>query len=579
MNANGAPHPRLRPAAGWAIAAALAAAPLAAADRAGSPPAGPILVEAEWCPTTGSASAFSTALHTAGAEASGRRYVALPPDGELTLTAPVAADGLVLRYSYPDAPAGGGESGTIDLVVGGRTLALPVTSRWSWEYGKPRWNSKDVWPQDPVLGDPRHFWDESSLRIPAVAAGMPVVVRNPDRHGRTILIDFAEFERVPAAVDPPPGCMAFDDWHPDRTGSADATALLQAALDAAHAAGRILHVPEGIYRIGSVDVRGGRLQGAGMWRTRFIGPDCRFNFAGGTATMADFAVFGETALRNDHSDAGNAFSGRPGDGSRLERIWVEHKKCAFWVVADGPTRPTRGLAISGCRFRDLMADGVNLCNGATDCVIEDCLVRNTGDDGLAAWSPNSGGRPPGGRNVIRRNLVQLPWVASGIALYGGGPFSVEGNTVIDTVTTGSGIFVSASFKSWPFAGQVRIAGNTLIRCGAHESGPGGPTGAIRFLALDEDMTAARFLVESNRIIAPLASGISIQGPRAIDHLDIAGLDAEDLGTAVPLDIRPGAKGSATVSALAVPGQDQQAWRIPAASAFTIIRREASSPRP
>ena len=35
-------------------------------------------------------------------------------------------------------------------------------------------------------------------------------------------------------------------------------------------------------------------------------------------------------------------------------------------VGDGPTD---GLVIHGCRFRDLFADGVNLCNGASRSIV------------------------------------------------------------------------------------------------------------------------------------------------------------------------------------------------------------------
>ncbi len=153
------------------------------------------------------------------------------------------------------------------------------------------------------------------------------------------------------------------------------------------------------------------------------------------------------------------------------------------------------------------------------------------------------------------------------------------------MTTGSGIYVSASFKAWPFAGEVRLADNLLLRCGAHESGPGGPTGAIRLLALDEDMIAASFVLSGNRVVAPLESALSLQGPRAIGNLAVDGLVLEQAGGAALLDVRPNAMGEATLSDTRCPAE--AAWSIAPESTFAVLRRDgavatrlaAAPPRP
>jgi hypothetical protein len=117
--------------------------------------------------------------------------------------------------------------------------------------------------------------------------------------------------------------------------------------------------------------------------------------------------------------------------------------------------------------------------------------------------------------------------------------------------------------------QGTVTGNTLVRCGAPDSGPGGPTGAIRVLALDEDMTAATFVVSGNRVVAPLASAVSIQGPRAIANLLISDLVVEALGSACLVDIRPNAVGSAVFSSIGVPGVADPSWPVPAGGRFTV----------
>jgi parallel beta-helix repeat protein len=64
---------------------------------------------------------------------------------------------------------------------------------------------------------------------------------------------------------------------------------------------------------------------------------------------------------------------------RVERIWLEHTKVGIWIY-NGVN-----LVIDGCRFRNTLADGVNLCVGTSGTVIQNCTARGTGDDCFAIW--------------------------------------------------------------------------------------------------------------------------------------------------------------------------------------------------
>ena len=526
-------------------------------------------VEAEAGRTTGTYSEASTTLHSPGAEASGRRYVSLPPGARLVLVAPVAADSLVVRFSYPDGSGGEGQEGEL-LVSSNSGLPVPlkITSRYSWEYGKPRWGTDDVWSGDPGLGSPRHFWDEANLRTEPMRAGTEVTLTNPAGARETILVDLVDFEQVGPAVPPPEGSLVFSVSPQEAQGKVDLTERFQKAVDGAR--GRVLYVPEGTYRIDTVYLGAVNVQGAGLWRTRFVGPLSQFRFQGKTVRVADLAIFGETNTRNDNSDEGNGLAGNPGPDSLVERVWIEHKKCAYWVGNWGSQNPVTGLTLAECRFRDTMADGVNLCSGTNHTLVRDCLVRNTGDDSLAAWSPKNGGAA-GGNNTFLHNLVQSPWVASGIALYGGGPFVVEGNLVKDTVTTGSGIYVSASFAAWPFAGTVMVQGNWLIRAGAHESDPGFSTGAIRILAGDASMAGATYRFTDNTVVAPLESAVSIQGPRNAGTLVFDGLTVTDLGPdALVVDVKRNASGRGEFQRVTGDDPQHNRWINDAAGDFTLV---------
>jgi len=494
-------------------------------------------VEAEACRTDGTAAPESTVLNTAASEASGRRYVQLNPGQRLAVPAPMAGNSLVVRVSWP-----GPEDGSLEVTAAGVKSSVTLTSRYSWDYGPAQWGTSDVWAG--VDGPARHYWDEVNLRTPDYRAGSEVVLTNPAGSAEAVLVDLIDFEAVPGAVVPPPGCLNFADLKPDTTGQTDVSALLQQALDQAQ--GRVVYVPEGTYLIGAVYLGGAHLQGAGLWRTRLVGPYCQLRFAGKTARVSDLALFGETQVRDDTSEQDDAFSGNPGPGTVLERLWIEHKKSAFWVGTWGGKNPVNGLTVTQCRVRDTMAEGLTLGSGTTGSTVKDCLFRNTGDDALVALSPKDGG-PSGGSNSFIANLVQSAWLGSAIALYGGGPLLVEGNVLRDTVTAGSGIAVASTFGTWPFVGPVDIRGNVLVRCGAHENDAWGATGAIRLAAIDSPLGTAQMVLADNVVISPLECAVSIQGPQAIGGVRFRGLRVTGLGPEAPVvDVKANAQSGEVV---------------------------------
>ena len=144
-----------------------------------------------------------------------------------------------------------------------------------------------------------------------------------------------------------------------------------------------------------------------------------------------------------------------------------------------------------------------------------------------------------------------------------------GNTVSDTVTTGSGIYVSASFDSHAFQGLIEVSDNALIRAGAHESDMGGPTGALRVLAAEGDMTGAQFLFRNNTVTDPLESALSIQGPHPITGLQVDGLQV--VGAPLLVDVRPGARGEAALSHVTAKGANASAVRGADTGLFKLSR--------
>ena len=160
--------------------------------------------------------------------------------------------------------------------------------------------------------------------------------------------------------------------------------------------------------------------------------------------------------------------------SSVSRIWLEHTKVGIWIY-NGVN-----LVIDGCRFRNTLADGVNLCVGTSGTVIQNCTARGTGDDCFAIWPAASdqgfvGQGPPSGNNVIRRCTGQLTFLANGAAIYGGASNRIEDCRFTD-IGTGCGILISTTFPTSDeklkidnnFSGTTLVTNCELVRCGGYD---------------------------------------------------------------------------------------------------------------
>jgi hypothetical protein len=257
-----------------------------------------------------------------------------------------------------------------------------------------------------------------------------------------------------------------------------------------------------------------------MWYTNIHGLYARFNANGNGCQYYDFAILGETLNRVDTSpDCG--FNGQAGTGSRLENIWVEHTKCGYWV--GGNSHVSNGLVIHGCRFRDLYADGVNFCNGASNCTVEQSHLRNTGDDALASWSPSSGGINT--NNIFRFNTVQEPWRANCYAIYGGNSNKVEDNICADTLDY-PGILIAQEFTSNPFYGTTSVQRDVLVRAGGNMWGI--QQGALKISVADASISG--FYFRDISITAATYAGIYFEGPNAVNSAVFSNIAIESPGT-------------------------------------------------
>jgi hypothetical protein len=413
-------------------------------------------------------------------ESSGQRCVKLAAAGDFVEFAAVAAaNALVIRYSLPDAPGGGGTDSRLSLFVNGQLVrTLSLDSHYAWLYGRYPFSNR------PDEGKPRNFFDELRVKNFVIAKGDVIRVQKTAADAPACIVDLVDLENVPPALAPPANALSVLDFGASGKGAADDTDALKKCVAEAASQGRIVWVPAGNYKLtGDILVPSSvTIQGAGMWHTTFVGDAhlygqsdrrVRFKLTGRDIHLADFAIVGKLNYRNDE-EPNDGIVGAGCADSSVSRIWVEHTKIGAWIYNG------TNLLIEGCRFRNLLADGVNLCVGTSGTVVQNCTARGTGDDCFAIWPAASdqgfvGPVPRPGNNVIRRCTGQLTFLANGGAIYGGANNRIEDCRFID-ISTGCGLLISTTFPTADeerkidnnFSGTTVVRDCELLRCGGYD---------------------------------------------------------------------------------------------------------------
>lgn len=465
--------------------------------------------EAEVMETNGAVIGPTRTFTEVASEASGRKAVRLSKVGDqVKFQNLYPSNSIVVRYSIPDG--GNDYWATLGVYVNDvlRTR-LSMTSRYSWTYGDhDHFNQPDQ--NNPGLGTPHHFFDESRALIGDIPVGASVVLRkDAEDTASEYVIDLVDMEEAPAPLQKPSGYLSLiDDCGGTPNDASDDSAALQKCIDRVQGEGRPgLYLPPGEFKSISKPLSASNItiRGAGMWHTTVSGFFARFDCWGNNCKYSDFSVFGDTIQRKDDSPE-TAFSGNGSSGARLENIWIEHAKVGYWT---GPN--TDGLVVSHCRMRDLFADGVNFYGGTSNSVVEYTHARNTGDDAFASWSPAN--QAVNRKNVFRNNLIQVPWMANCFGIYGGEDIAIQDNVCADVVQY-PGILLARQFDSRPFTGMTHIDRNTLIRAGG--SAYNEEHGAFK---LHADKGALQNVsVSELEIIDPTHSGIQVEGPATIDSV-------------------------------------------------------------
>lgn len=440
--------------------------------------------EAEAMKTTGTLLGPKYEPFLVETESSGQKCVKLDSAGEyVEFTANGPANGMVLRYSLPDSPDGGGLNSTISLYQNGKLVKrIPLTSHYSWVYGDYPFNNQ------PKNGRPRNFYNEARVKDLKIARGDVLRLQKTYRDPAYCIVDLVDLETVAQSLKAPANALSLMDFGAGGTGETDDTEALRNCLAAARAQGKIVWVPAGTYKLaGDIICESGvTIQGAGMWHTTFVGDAdlynqadkrVRFKLKGDNIHLADFAIVGKLNYRND-DEPNDGIHGAGCDNCTVSRIWVEHTKVGMWFY-NGVK-----VVVDGCRFRDTLADGINLCVGCREFVVSNCSARGTGDDCFAIWPTASDQgyteqTASPGFNVISHCTGQVPFLANGVAVYGGKNNRVE-DCLLQDISQGSGVLLSTTFPTSDdklkidnnFSGTTVVRNCDLVRCGGFDQGWG-----------------------------------------------------------------------------------------------------------
>lgn len=468
---------------------------------------------------------------TVASESSGRQAVKLGAGQGVEFTLPSAANAVNVAYSVPD-----GRSGSLAVYVNGEKTdkKLALTSKYS--YVDTPW----------ITGSKTHHLLDNAR----VALGKDLKQGDKVRleaDGETTL-DVADFEQISGPAQRPEGSVSVVDKGADPSGEGDSTQAFRQAV--ADAEGGTVWIPEGDFKLTSElsGVQNVTLRGAGSWysevhSSRFIDQQS----SSGKVHLKDFAVLGEVTERVD-SNPDNFVNGALGPDSSVSGMWLQHLKVGLWLMGDNDN-----LTVSGNRFLDMTADGLNLNGGAKNITVSDNFLRNTGDDALAMWSLNT----TNSSSTFKNNTVTQPNLANGIAIYGGRDITVSDNLVLDTNALGSGIALSNQKFAEPFfplAGTVKADGNALVRTGAMNPNWQHPMGALRVDSYDSAIEAQVSITDTTAADSPYSVFELVSGGGAghpVKNVTVDGATIEKAGTVAVQAETPGSARFSGVKATGV----------------------------
>lgn len=409
------------------------------------------------------------------AEASGLTALLLENPGDyVSWQVEKPGRGITLRFSLPDSSDGKGVKGSLILRCsdGREPVIIPLDSYWAWQYTViAHANEKypDNLPSDDKFA--RMRFDETTVLIEKeIPADAVITLEKNLDDGIPYTIDFLELEPVEAPV-------TFEEIAEVNKVEYDGSGL---SGFISRNGGKTIFIPAGVYNesrpitITSPDTK---IIGAGMWHTII-------NF---TASSDDRHTYGARGIHcnqdrvelrgvtlntvnnkryyenNASFQVGKGLNGSWGEDSRVSNVRIDHFECGAWIAG------AKRLRVEHSRFRNNYADGINLANNSSDCLVTHCSFRNNGDDDMASWST---GGSFASRNEYSYNTAENNWRASSLGFFGGSCHKAHHIAVYDAME--AGVRVTCDFPGTGFDddGEIQLSDITIRRCGALRGTPG-----------------------------------------------------------------------------------------------------------
>lgn len=504
--------------------------------------------EAETCTTDATVLEDSRAYREIQSEASGRSAVKIENPGQyIKFKLEEDTNAITLRYCVPDNKEGTGEAYTLNLNVGGDSVDATLTSYYTWVYGAyPFTNTPD--------DKPHNFFDDVTIKLDKVyPAGTEVTISKlAENTAEYYIIDYIETELFEEAHKQPANSLSVTAYGAVANDGKDDTQALLDCIDAAVLAGKEVWIPAGEFTFtqGRINIMKDNVtvRGAGMWHTVLTGPGAAFYVKANNTAFYDFKMQGDIRIRQDDVDPAAfelANGTYPKENLIIQNIWVEHYKVGAW------TYNISGVHMVGCRIRNTFADGINLCRGTSNSMVEQSNFRGTGDDSVAMWSQTYSDI----NNIVRYNTIASPDLANGVAIYGGKDIKIYNNMISDIITEGSGINISTNFSPADFGEQIIVEGNVLSKCGSQNDATGSKIGAIWFNTVYNFDNNAEVIIRDNIVKDSSYQAISFGGVGTVSSVLIEGNTLENSGTWA-IECISSAHGAATVQNNTITGSAQ-----------------------
>jgi hypothetical protein len=447
-------------------------------------------------------------------ESSGRKCVELDTTGDsVTWTNAELCNAMVIRFSIPDAPGGGGITNTLNLYVNGTyRQTFPLTSKYAWIYGVNGFTNND-----PAAGTPKRFYDMQRAFISgaAVAPGSTIMLRKDATNSADYYrIDLIQLENVGPALPQPANTLSVLSYGATADDETDDSTAFKNCITACQNQAKGMWIPAGIFRTqGIISANGIDIYGAGMWHTinqRVVSTNAagfRHKWDLTDCTIQDLYIEHPEVARTAEGGHDYGMTVQGANGWTVQRVWVHRGGACFWCTGTDGT-------IKDCRATESWADGINLNNGPNivaekrgfNLTCTNNYIIGSGDDGIAINAQNGGGTNWNMVDTIIRNNTSIAaYWANGIRVAGGRNSLIADNLVTDP-TDSNGIRVGEFGVNGNPCESVLVSGNVILRgCGIRTLyGHGGIT-------VSDDATAT---IISNTITDSPGLGIDVQACNA-----------------------------------------------------------------